>query len=109
MTVKEFRKKVMELHPDLNGGDTSRVGELIALMEEQKKDLLLNRTCLCGCGRKLTKHHAYKYLYGRKRGSQHNNGMFFNSQHGRLYASYRKHLKKLTLASEQTNSQNPVS
>jgi hypothetical protein len=50
MSTEEYRRQLFALHPDTNGGDHSRVPELLKLMRKWK---LNNTFCACGCGRKI--------------------------------------------------------
>ena len=56
MTKAEYRARLKQLHPDLNGGDASWVSELQKLVEEHRE---ANRTCACGCGLKPRKVSIY--------------------------------------------------
>lgn len=57
----EFKKKVKELHPAINAGDKTRLAEFQQLMEQKRLEDLLNKKCLCGCGKKLNWHQAVKH------------------------------------------------
>ena len=52
MTKHEFRAQVKALHPDLNGGDQSKTGDLVQLLQTYRDN---HTACACGCGRMLSK------------------------------------------------------
>lgn len=53
MNLTQYRQRLRELHPDQNGGDHSRVAEL---MQVQRAWREANTYCACGCQRKLSRH-----------------------------------------------------
>lgn len=53
MSNPTLKTQLLLLHPDFNGGDTSRIGELVAFMKSWRAQAIENKTCLAGCGRKV--------------------------------------------------------
>lgn len=54
--MSNLREIITRLHPDFNGGDSSRVDEFTELMQARRKEALLNRICpVPGCGKKIPK------------------------------------------------------
>ncbi len=51
VTMNPLKSILLRLHPDFNGGDSSRVDELQDFLSERR----LQRQCAGGCGRKLPK------------------------------------------------------
>ena len=66
-----LKSKLFELHPDFNGGDTSRVVEFTQLMAARRQSEVENRLCKCGCGEKVyrscrsLKYNAHREYYSR--------------------------------------------
>jgi hypothetical protein len=100
-----LKSEIKRLHPDFNGGDTSKTVEFTKLMADRKQQALENKVCLCGCGRKI-------YTSARWRGNQ--NLYFFSMGCRIFYKFYRNRLPavaaatllmlSLLVASGQTNS-----
>jgi hypothetical protein len=66
-----FKEKILELHPDFNGGDHSRVAELQSVIAQRR--LATRRFCACGCGALMSR----AQLKVKQRFYDHRHAMWF--------------------------------
>lgn len=86
MTKNFYHTRLKVLHPDLNGGDHSRVPELQEIVRAWKYE---NTFCACGCGRKMS-----RTQLSRKPPSR-----FVGKHHGRLItAKAQRKPRKINLS-----------